>query len=56
MEVGDKGIAFKEDDRLQSVSDIGKHNTHIALIGAQIVGVIVIDNNGGKASLGNKSV
>ena len=55
MEVGDNGIAFKEEDRLQSVSDIGKENTHIALIGGQIVGVILIDNNGGRATLGNKS-
>ena len=52
IEIGNKGLAFKEFDRLQSVSDIVKEDTHIAMCGAQIVGVIGIEENGKKASLG----
>ena len=54
IEIGNKGLAFKEFDRLLSVADIVKENTHIALVGAQIVGVIGIEKKDTKASLGKE--
>ena len=57
IEIGNKGLAFKEFDRLRTVSDIAKEHIHIALLGVQMVGIIGIEDNGRKACLGkNKNI
>ena len=54
IEIGNTGIAFKELDRLRDVSDIVKEETHVALLGREIVGVVGIELTQDKAHLGEK--
>lgn len=42
LEIGDSGLAFKKFDRLQSAEDIEADKLHLALVGEDIVGCIVI--------------
>ena len=42
LEIGDSGLAFKKFDRLQSSEDIEADKLHLALVGEDIVGCIVI--------------
>ena len=56
IEIGNTGIAFKELDRLRDVSDIVKEETHLALLGKEIVGVVGIKLTKDKAHLGELSM
>lgn len=56
IEIGNTGIAFKELDRLRDVSDIVKEETHLALLGREIVGVVGIKLTKDKAHLGELSI
>ena len=40
IEIGNTGLAFKEFDRLRSVEDLVKEETHVGVLGREIVGAV----------------
>ena len=52
IEIGNTGLAFKELDRLRDISNIAREETHVALLGMEIAGVVGIKLTEDKAALG----
>ena len=54
IEIGNTGLAFKELDRLRSVEDLVKEETHVAQLGGEIVGVVGIEVKEDKVFIGER--
>ena len=52
IEIGNTGLAFKEQDRLRSVEDLVKEETHVAQLGGEIVGVVGFEVKEDKVFIG----
>lgn len=52
IEIGNTGLAFKELDRLRSVEDLVREETHVAVLGKEIVGVVGCEVKEGKVFIG----